>query len=187
MTTPTAAPGPVRVFDHDRIWRLSTDVFEEGARMLAAYEAAPDAVVGVARGGVPLARFLGGHYGVPVLEVTARHNLSDDIYAEATGIVELAGGSIGDSHPPPGSKLLVADDICGTGATLSAVLSWADEHLRPARLRTTVLCRNHGAGMMPDSWVWDTRDWVVFPWNAMPGELTEPLRLPAQVRRKEQR
>lgn len=181
VTTPPAPRALARIFDHVRIWHLTSEVFEAAAVMLAVHEQVPDVVVGIARGGMPLAQLLGAHYGVPVLELTARHNLSDGIYAEATGIVELTENSFRDQQHPAGSKILVADDICGTGATSRAVLRWVTGNLRPSRLRMTALCRNEGASPMPDSWLWDTRDWVVFPWNEAITEPTEPLALPVAV------
>lgn len=183
---PVTAPGIARVFDHHRVWRLTTDVFERGARMLAACEPVPAVVIGIARGGMPLARFLGSYYGIPVLEITARHNLRDDIYAPATGIVELAEASLSAGALPDRPKVLVADDICGTGATLRAVLPRIKTQLRPSSLHVTTLCRNAAASACPDSWLWDTRDWVVFPWDAATSEPTEPLALPVAVQRRRQ-
>ncbi len=178
------APGLARAFDHERIWRLTTDMFERGAAMLATCEPVPEAVIGVARGGMPLAQFLGRYYRVPVLQITARHNRSDGIYAAATGIIDLAEEGISASGIPIGRDVLVADDICGTGATLRAVLPAIEVQLRPSTLRVTVLCRNAAASVWPDSWLWDTRDWVVFPWDAAVSEPTEPFTLPDAVHRR---
>ena len=182
VTAEAPAPGLERAFDHERIWRLTDEVFERGAGMLAACEPVPSAVIGIACGGMPLAQFLGRCYGVPVLQIRARHNLSDDIYAAATGIIELAETGISASGLPGGLDVLAADDICGTGATLRAVLPAIEAQLCPSRLRVTVLCRNAAASVWPDSWLWDTRDWVVFPWDAAVSEPTEPLALPGAVR-----
>jgi uncharacterized protein len=184
VTAEVLAPGLARAFDHERIWRLTTDVFERGAGMLASSEPVPAAVVGVARGGIPLAQFLGRYYRVPVLQITARHNRSDDVYAAATGIIKLAEEGISANGLTSGRDVLIADDICGTGATLRAVLPAIEARLRPSTLRVTVLCRNAAASVWPDSWLWDTRDWVVFPWDAAVSEPTEPLTLPHAVHRR---
>jgi hypothetical protein len=37
----------------------------------------------------------------------------------------------------------------------------------------------------PDSWLWDTRDWVAFPWDAAASEPTDPLTLPGTVQRRQ--
>ena len=47
------------------------------------------------------------------------------------------------------------------------------------------LCRNEGSSVYPDAWVWDVRDWVVFPWEPHdPGLRTSPLPTPPTVRRR---
>ncbi|MFJ3946182.1 phosphoribosyltransferase [Streptomyces griseoaurantiacus] len=175
-----------RVFEHKRIWNLDQDAFQTAAALIAAHEPRPDAVIGIARGGVPLARELATHFGVEALEITARHNTTDDHYLEATGRVQLpttTADALG--RLASGQRLLVADDICGTGATLKAVLPFLTEHLAPEQLRSAVLCRSRAADCTPDTWVWDTLDWVVFPWNKPADQPTENLAAPAAVRTKE--
>lgn len=212
---------PDRVFDHSRVWRLEEVAFAAAARLLADHARThrPDVVVGIARGGVPLARRLGALLGVPMVTVSARHNHSDALYVAATGEVsvpELPAGLRDYS----GGRLLVADDICGTGATLATVTARLTADLRPSDLYAVVLCRNAardralreagataeapipanvgtqdgvqdgaGAGSRvgggrgePDAWLWDTRDWVVFGWDAATEHPTEPLPYPVTVR-----
>lgn len=227
---------PARVFDHSRVWRLEEAAFVAAARLLADHvgqvgyrsDVLPDAVVGIARGGVPLARRLGALLGVPAVTVPARHNHSDALYVAATGEVtvpELPRG-LREFH---GGRLVVADDICGTGATLAAVTARLTAELEPSDLYAVVLCRNaardhalaqfgataetpvvhvgagpeddalDGSGARrpvgaragarvgvasgePDAWLWDTRDWVVFDWDALTGHPTEPLPYPVTVR-----
>jgi uncharacterized protein len=181
----TEEPVVQRVFARQRIWLLEEAVFARAAALLGRYEPRPDLVVGIARGGMPLAHRLSEHFGVAVLELAVRHNKSDEIYLPATGDVELPDPPSALGRIPAGRRLLVADDICGTGATLKAVLPWLGEHLRPSALRAVVLCRSEAAHFTPDTWLWDTRDWVVFPWNEPVGEPTEALVLPDGVRTKE--
>lgn len=171
-----------RQFDRQRIWELSQPVFEQAAAMLA--EAAPpaDIVVGIARGGVPLAELIAGHLCVPAVPLRARHNLSDDLYLPASGDVRIAADETAAiARAVRGKRVLVADDICGTGATLAAVLNRMLP-LRPAEVRSAVLCSSEAAAFTPDAWIWNTRDWVVFPWNDPTGQPTEMLVLPRQAR-----
>jgi len=173
-----------RQFDHQRIWELSQPVFEQAAVLLAQAAPAADVVVGIARGGVPLAELAAGRLGVPAIPLRARHNLSDDIYLPASGDVQIAADEAAALAPAvTGRRVLLADDICGTGATLAAVLDRL-QPLHPAEVRTVVLCRSEAAAFTPDAWVWDTRDWVVFPWNDPAGQPTEMLALPRQARHR---
>lgn len=170
-----------RVFEHRRIWRVTQDAFASAAALIAGQEPTPDVVVGIARGGVPLARLLASHYSVPVVELTARHNHSDDLHVPATGQVELPkepGAALAAHH---GARVLLVDDICGTGSTYRAVIPWLATHLAPAAVRTAALCRSKASAFTPDTWVWDTLDWVVFPWNE-PVLTTEGLIAPASPR-----
>jgi len=182
---PTAPPhdGAVveRVFEHRRIWRLTQDAFASAAALIAGQEPAPEVVAGIARGGVPLARLLAAHYSVPAVELTARHNRSDDLYLPATGQVELPEEPDAALAAHRGAQVLLVDDICGTGSTYRAAVRWLARHLAPAAVRTAALCRSKAAAFTPDTWVWDTLDWVVFPWNE-PAQTSEDLIVPASPR-----
>ncbi len=170
-----------RVFEHRRIWRLTQDAFTSAAALIAEREPPPDVVVGIARGGVPLARLLSVHYGVPMVELTARHNRSDEVYLPATGQVELPKEPDEALAAHRGARVLLVDDICGTGSTCRAAVGWLEAHLVPAAVRTTALCRSEAAAFTPDIWVWDTLDWVVFPWDE-PTQTSEDLIVPASPR-----
>jgi hypoxanthine phosphoribosyltransferase len=173
-----------RQFDHQRIWELTQPVFEQAAVLLAKAAPPADVVVGIARGGVPLAELAAGRLGVPAVPLRARHNLSDDICLPASGNVQIAADEAAGLAPAvTGRRVLLADDICGTGATFAAVLDCL-RSLHPAEVRTVVLCRSEAAAFTPDVWVWDTRDWVVFPWNEPAGQPTEMLVLPRQARHR---
>lgn len=166
----THSPSPptaLRVFDHQRLWRLDEPVFTRAAELLADYEASywPEIVVGIARGGLPLARVVGRRLGADVVEMYVRHNTSDSPYVQATGNVQVRPLTEPFIGVCTGRRLLIADDICGSGATLRTVRELLTDRAEPASLRSVVLCRNVGAAESPDAWLWDTRDWVLFPWD----------------------
>jgi uncharacterized protein len=173
----------VRIFERRRVWRMEPEHFHQAAAMLAAAVAAAgvraDAVVGIARGGQPLAQLLGRALGLPVDHVRARHNPGDGVYEPGTGIVEVDGSRLRCQR---GARLLVADDICGTGATLTAVRRRLAAACGAPVAFACTLCRNEGSTVCPDAWVWDVRDWVVFPWEAREsGTVTDPLPAPLVV------
>lgn len=170
-----------RVFEHTRIWELSQESLEAALRLIADAVAAGgqvDAVVGVAQGGLLPARRVAALLDVPMYQVHARHNASGEVFLQATGQVECHSDTI-----PPGAlhgRILIVDDICGTGATLRAVT----EALTPAAapgtaLVTAALCRNTGAEEKPDIHIWDVNDWVRFPWEPAPDTDTPREQLPA--------
>jgi hypoxanthine phosphoribosyltransferase len=176
-----AEPGARRVFEGARIWRLTDDQLWAAAALIAAAERAHahDVIVGIARGGVAPAAALSDLTGVRQHIITARHNLTDQIETPATGHVTLDVADLPtDLHR---ARILVVDDICGTGATLRAATN-AVQGLGAATIRTAVLCRNTGSLLYPDTWVWDVADWTVFPWEPDPGRPTQLLPEPAEVR-----
>jgi hypoxanthine phosphoribosyltransferase len=188
----TAAPArPAgRVFAHQQIWRLTPESFRTGADVLAAAVPAAigpvAAVVGVAAGGLVLADALAARLEVPRLVVRARHNTTDAIYEPATGDVtcDLSGMPCGPGAHHISGPVLIADDICGSGATLRCVRAALLAHLDvDVTLHAVVLCRNTGADHDPDLWLWDVSDWVVFPWEPPPTRAVMlPLPTPTAVR-----
>ena len=176
QTSPTSLRP--RTFDHRCLWRMEPAQFAHAVEMIADHEALyrPELIVGVARGGVPLATLLAKRLAVDMLEVTACHNRSDAVYVQATGDVDITDLSETAQRVPPGLRVLVADDICGSGATLRSLIPALQQTLMPISIRCAALCRNASAppGAV-DVWTWETRDWVVFPWNTPPGRATKPL------------
>lgn len=174
-----------RVFDSTRVLRLDEDTLHAGIEVLAATLAVapPDVVIGVARGATRLAHALAARLGRPVVMVRASHNHDDVVRQQATGIVNLDVTAATDLDH--GLRVLLCDDICGTGATLQAVSAALDALIAPRQIQTVTLCRNEGATEHPDLWLWDVRDWVVFPWEPTPPtNQTRALPPPCHARRR---
>ncbi|MGH3869132.1 MAG: phosphoribosyltransferase family protein [Pseudonocardiaceae bacterium] len=159
------SPVAKRVFQGRRTWRLSEDALAGAVRLIAGPERRfrPDVVIGLARGGLLPARAIAAELGVRFAEVAARHNASDAIGVQATGEVTLDEQQLAEAVGAAQTVLLV-DDICGSGATLSAVTAALEQAAVPA-VRTAVLCRNGGATFPVDAWVYDVDDWVRFFWE----------------------
>jgi hypoxanthine phosphoribosyltransferase len=171
-----------RVFHNVRLWRLDAAGFEAAADLIADAEAnyLPEVVVGIERGGRPIADAAAKRLGVPTASMTARHNDTDAVRVPATGRVRVDDRGVG--LLPVQARVLLVDDICGSGATMQTVAAVIRGVLRPRLLRTAVLCRNAGATYTPDTWVWDVADWTCFPWEDDPGQPTETLEVPREVR-----
>lgn len=145
-------------------WRL--------AAKIRASEAPFDLVVGLARGGVPIALyvqefFLAACPGRPTAYATLRCRSYTDI--AAAGAVQV--GSLDEvwHELGQGSRVLVVDDVFDRGTTMAAVV--AALHAAPPRpltVKTATLHykpENSEVDIVPDYWQrrFGPRDWIVYP------------------------
>lgn len=161
-----------------RLFGLDWPTFAAGAdeisRQVTASGFQPDVILGIVRGGLPLATVLGHRLPGRVETMTVTRNSSDELYA-ARGTEAVAHAT---PHPTAGARVLIVDDIAGDGGTLRA----ARELVRragAAEARAAVLVVNQGCTAIPEYSVWSVDDWVVFPWErpAAAGQAIEPLTL----------
>ncbi len=155
--------------DHDGVDRelLSWDLFGTAVRELAGTVAGsgfvPDLVVGIARGGLPIA---GGI--AYALDAKMVGTLNVEFY---TGIGTTLAEPV--VLPPlldlaalADQRVLVVDDVADSGRTLALVLDLVRE--RVAEARSAVLYEKPGSIVRPD-YAWRRTDrWISFPWSALP-------------------
>ena len=156
-----------RHFRRRRLFDITPEAYETAIEILAeaTIRWAPEAIVAIAAGGSRPARDLANRLDADLLwEVSAQHNPCHETFCDPTGAVAV------DGTPPvelaQRARWLLVDDICGSGATYHAVAA----HLYPragpgVTIRFVTLCRNEGAVVEPDWWVWSVDDWVRFPWE----------------------
>lgn len=177
-----------RVFEHQRIWRVTPDALREACLLLFAAISRDypkvDHVIGIGGGGVPPACVLAGRLGVKLRTVQARHDTGDGLYRQATGKVTVDFDAFRRAlgRRELGGTILVVDDICGSGATLHKLRNVLTPVLAPdAQVIAATLCLNTGAQTRPDYWVWTVSDWVSFPWEKRPNEPTTDMPIPMQL------
>ncbi|MGW2544043.1 phosphoribosyltransferase [Kitasatospora sp. NPDC001574] len=167
MTAPTE-PGGQRLFTRTAPYAPTSDQCTDAARLLAesvvASTPAVTCVIAIAAGGVRPATVVADHLRVPLHAVTARHNTSDDPWQQATGEVHVL---LPDRLPARfEGRVLLVDDIAGSGATFTAVTrALACRLTEGAVVETLALFRNQGCADPPGRWTWTVDDWVVFPWE----------------------
>ncbi|ADI04958.1 phosphoribosyltransferase [Streptomyces bingchenggensis BCW-1] len=124
----------------------------------------PDAVLAVARGGLTPAGFLTCALDVPVQHTIRVRRTADDTRYAAKQAPVIDMGT-----PPalgPGDRVLVVDDIVGTGSTAEVVLAYlADAGVARSDVRFVSVVRNHQSGYVPDYCPAVIDDWIVFPWE----------------------
>jgi hypothetical protein len=122
---------------------------------------APDAVLALARGGLPPAGALAYALGVKNMAT-----LNVEFY---TGVDErldepLLLPPIPDLAVLRAERLLVVDDVADTGRTLARVREFCSEHA--AEVKTAVLYEKPQSVVRAD-YVWRRTDrWIDFPWSA---------------------
>jgi len=152
---------------------LTWELFGTGARELAVQVAdsgyRPDLVFAIARGGL----FVAGALGY-ALDVKNLHVANVEYY---TGVNErlplpIMLPPVPDLVDMAGARLLVADDVADTGATLELVRDFCAGRVGDVRCavlyekpRSTVRCE----------YVWRRTDrWINFPWSTQPPVVARP-------------
>jgi hypoxanthine phosphoribosyltransferase len=147
--------------------KLSYEQFGIAVRELAQvirdsnYE--PDIVLSIARGGL----IIGGALGY-ALGIKNTFTMSVEFY---TGINERLAMPVVLPPVPnkvdlTGLKVLVADDVADTGATLKLVREFCGDYV--SEVRSAVLYEKSHSVEKPD-YSWKSTDkWIEFPWSVQP-------------------
>lgn len=150
---------------------LAWSDFGDGSRRLAqqvadsGYE--PDIILAVARGGLLPAAAV-----AYALDVKNLFTMNVEFY---TGVEERLDFPVMlppllDAVDLKGARVLVADDVADTGATLKLVKDFCAEHVHDVRC---AVLYEKGRSMVKCEYVWRrTERWIDFPWSSQP-----PLRL----------
>jgi uncharacterized protein len=142
-------------------WELFGTATREMAVTIATDGFRPDLVLAIARGGLFLAGALGYALGVKNL-----HVMNVEFY---TGVDErLDMPVVLPPVPAPvdlaGARVLIADDVADTGATLDLVQRFCAEHV--AEVRCAVIYEKPQS-IVHAEYAWRRTDrWIDFPWSA---------------------
>ena len=144
-------------------WELFGTAGRELAQMIADDGYRPDIILSIARGGL----FVAGALGY-ALDVKNLHVTNVEFY---TGVDERLPMPI--MLPPlpnvidlSGQKVLIADDVADTGATLKLVRDFCAGHVADVRC-AVVYEKPHST--VNSEYVWRrTSLWINFPWSTLP-------------------
>jgi hypoxanthine phosphoribosyltransferase len=147
--------------------------FVAAIRTLAAALAAdpwkPDFIIGVGRGGLAPAVFLSHATGLPMLSVDYSSQVKD--FADEP-LVKLA------RRTQSGERLLFFDDINDSGRTIGRLRAkLADGGAAEGSIRFATLIDNVSSAQTVDYRARtidrrDTKDWFIFPWEAVAPDVT---------------
>lgn len=142
-------------------WELFGRASRELAETIAADHFRPDAIVAIARGGLPLAGALGY-----ALDVKMLGSLNVEFY---TGVETRLDEPVLlpptlDREALAGKRILLADDVADSGRTLALVLQLLEAG--GGEVRTVCLYAKPGTVHEP-YYTWRRTDrWIMFPWSA---------------------
>jgi hypoxanthine phosphoribosyltransferase len=150
-------------------WELFGTAGRELAQMVADDGYRPDIILSIARGGL----FVAGALGY-ALDVKNLHVTNVEFY---TGVDERLPMPI--MLPPlpnvidlSGQKVLIADDVADTGATLKLVRDFCAGHVADVRC-AVVYEKPHST--VASEYVWRRTDrWINFPWSTQPPVVARP-------------
>lgn len=132
--------------------------FESDAKALALRlkDEKIDAILGVARGGLFLATRLSYLLGVRELFSAGVMQYSGKEQGKTiiTNLPEIKGAK----------KVLVCDDICDSGACLSALMGKLKGSFECEFVSATLFYKST-AIIEPDFWAREAKQWIVFPWE----------------------
>jgi hypoxanthine phosphoribosyltransferase len=143
---------------------LSWDQFGAATRRLAADIMAdgfsPDLILAVARGGL----FVAGALGY-ALEVKKVHMMNVEYYTGVDARLDepVLLPPLPDVADLGGARMLIADDVADTGATLRFVRDFCSEHV--AEVRCAVVYQKPESEIDCE-YIWRRTDrWIDFPWT----------------------
>jgi uncharacterized protein len=142
-------------------WELFGSASRDLAEQVADDDFEPDLILSIARGGL----FVAGALGY-ALDVKNLHVMNVEFY---TGVDERLDMPV--MLPPvpepvdlTGARVLIADDVADTGATLALVKDYCSRHV--AEVRCAVVYEK-SKSVVHCEYVWRRTDrWIDFPWSA---------------------
>lgn len=141
-------------------WELFGEATQDLARQVTNDGYRPDMILAIARGGLFTAGALGYALGVKLL-----HVVNVEFY---TGIdqrltMPVMLPPVPDPNNFSGARILIADDVADTGATIRLTQEFCRQHV--AEVRTAVIFEKPRSVVKCD-YVWHrTADWINFPWD----------------------
>ncbi|MFB7723697.1 MULTISPECIES: phosphoribosyltransferase [unclassified Nocardia] len=153
-------------------WELFGIAGRELAQEIADDGFEPDLILSIARGGL----FVAGSLGY-ALDVKNLHVMNVEFY---TGVDQRLDLPV--MLPPvpsvvdlTGAKVLVADDVADTGATLKLVRDFCQDHV--AEVRCAVIYEKPRSEVNCE-YVWKHTDrWINFPWSVQPPVVQREVRV----------
>ncbi|MFD0684982.1 phosphoribosyltransferase [Actinomadura fibrosa] len=150
-------------------WELFGTAGRELAQEIADSGYRPDLILSIARGGL----FVAGSLGY-ALDVKNLHVMNVEFYTGVDQRLDLPVmlPPVPNAVDLSGARVLVADDVADTGATLKLVRDFCADHV--ADVRCAVVYEKPRSEVKCE-YVWRHTDrWINFPWSTEPPVVSTP-------------
>lgn len=123
----------------------------------------PDVIIGLSRGGLMPLSFLAGeaNFNNRNTRIINIQSYNDNRSQETLQLTF----PIHTQDLQHFSSILIVDDLVDSGNSLDFVLKALKGRLPNATIKTAVLFYKKSSKIMPDYFVEETSDWIVFPWE----------------------
>jgi len=118
----------------------------------------PEAIVGIARGGLTLAHAMAE--GLKIREV---QTIRTELYDESCKRDEIA--LFGDCHFKNHKRVLVVDDIADSGDTLKEVMHHLESSFKGIEFKAATLFYKKTSCYQPHFWINEADGWIDFFWE----------------------
>ena len=116
-----------------------------------------DLVIGIARGGVPLAMVISDMLGVKIDIINVKSYVGIGKRGRPRILSTLVNGV-------RGNRILLVDDLVDQGETMKMLTRYVNG-MKPSDLRTAALLKKPWSTFNPDYCLRTVDSWVVFPWE----------------------
>ena len=152
-----ALPNPAR---ENLTWEMYHAACRTLAQRIADDDFVPDIILAIARGGLFAAGSLGYALGVKNLHVI---NVEFYTGVDARLDMPVVLPPVPNVVDLSGARVLIADDVADTGATLALVKDFCAEHVADVRC-AVIYEKSHSEVHCEYVWRY-TDDWINFPWS----------------------
>ena len=116
-----------------------------------------DLVIGIARGGVPLAMVISDMLGVKIDIINVKSYTGIGKRGRPRILSTLVNGI-------KGNRILLVDDLVDQGKTMKMLTRYVSD-MKPLDLRTASLLKKPWSTFSPDYCLRTVDSWVIFPWE----------------------
>jgi len=141
-----------------RVFYSYSEFIEDLKRLISKIDIEFDTIIGVARGGLTIAHFLGEYYNIR--DVFSINSIG---YSETKKLNNIKIFNI--PNLIKAKRVLVVDDIVDSGDTLLGVLKELKENYPTLRIYTASIFYKREAKLKPDFFAKETKDWIDFFWT----------------------